>query len=213
MLGSFVNKNKGTTRFIIIALISAILLFDFIVLIGSYGDSNSYNAAITFNYVAYAAILGVLLYCMIANKSDTARLLGVLYIAFYVIESMLSIGSPFAAFYKGNHGTFIAAAAFEILANISILGILVFGIIEYLNGKTFNLVVEILVLAFLGFCFMTFVMQMAAYAVAKYDWTAFMASFTGFILMPALATFGYLYLHGKDEAPKDEAMEDMGPQA
>lgn len=213
MLGNFVNKNRATAKLIIIGLISALLLFDFIRMIGSYGQSGGVNAAITFNFVAYATVLGVLLFCILANKSDSARLLGVLYLAFYVISALLSIGSPFAQFYKGNHGTFIAAATFEILANIAIVGVLVFGIIEYLNGKTFDFIVEILVLAFLGFSFLTFVMDMAAYTVAKYGWTTYMSAVSGYVLMPALVAFGYLYLHGRDASPKDEAMEDMNPQA
>ena len=87
---------------------------------------------------------------------------------------------------------------------ISSLIVLVFGIIEYLNGKTFDFIVEILVLAFLGFSFLTFVMDMAAYTVAKYGWTTYMSAVSGYVLMPALVAFGYLYLHGRDASPKDD---------
>ena len=210
MLNDFVAKNKSLVRWIIIGLIGLIIIFNFIALIGSYSNASGSNAAITFNFIANAALLGILLYCMLGDKTDLAKAIGFIYLAYYVISTLLGIGNPFSSFYDGNHGTFVAAATFMLIANLIFLGVVVMGILTYLNGQQFGIVVDVMLLAYLFFNFMAWILYMAGYAVYEYRWTSFMNLTVSRILTPALVVLGYLYLNCK-EGSKDEKLDDMSP--
>ena len=141
MLSNFVSKNRYLVKLIVMTLIGLVMLFDFITLFGSYSNQTGANAGVSFSFLASAALLGLLLFCMLSNKEDYAKMLGVLYLAYYVISILLSVGSPFYSFYKGNHGTFITASVFVIIANTCVVALVVLGILSYLNGKSFAFII------------------------------------------------------------------------
>jgi len=212
MLSNFVSKNRYLVKLIVMTLIGLVMLFDFITLFGSYSNQTGANAGVSFSFLASAALLGLLLFCMLSNKEDYAKMLGVLYLAYYVISILLSVGNPFYSFYKGNHGTFITASVFVVIANTCVVALVVLGVLSYLNGKSFAAINEILYLVFLGASVMAFIMYMAAYGIAKYDWTSFMNVTVSRLLKPCLAVLGYLYMSDKStdnqRVDEDTTIED-----
>ena len=212
MLSNFVSKNRYLVKLIVMTLIGLVMLFDFITLFGSYSNQTGANAGVSFSFLASAALLGLLLFCMLSNKEDYAKMLGVLYLAYYVISILLSVGSPFYSFYKGNHGTFITASVFVVIANTCVVALVVLGVLSYLNGKSFAAINEILYLVFLCASVMAFIMYMAAYGIAKYDWTSFMNVVVSRLLKPCLAVLGYLYMSEKStenqRVDEDTTIED-----
>ena len=93
MLSNFVSKNRYLVKLIVMTLIGLVMLFDFITLFGSYSNQTGANAGVSFSFLASAALLGLLLFCMLSNKEDYAKMLGVLYLAYYVISILLSVGN------------------------------------------------------------------------------------------------------------------------
>ena len=211
MLSNFVSKYRLLTKLIIMVLIGLIVIFDFITLFGSYSNQAGSNAGVTFNFIASAALLGLLLFCMLSNKTEYAKSLGIIYLAYYVISTILSVGNPFYSFYEGNHGTFVAASTFVMLANTCLVAVVVLALLTFLNGKSFGMVLDIILLAFLFFSFMSFIMYMAAYGNAKYGWTSFMNVVVSRMFKPCLVVLGYLYLTTKGSTPRqdeDTTIED-----
>ena len=123
---------------------------------------------------------------------------------------MLGIGSPFSSFYETNHGAFVAAATFMLIANFIFLGVVVMGIMTYLNGKSFGIAVDVMLLAYLFFNFLAWILYMSGYGVYDYKWTSYMNVTVSRILKPCLVVIAYVYLNCKDE-PKDEPLEDINP--
>lgn len=211
MINGFVSKNKELVKYIIIGLIGLIILLDFIALFGSFSNNAGSNAGVFFYFIVKVALLGLLVVCILTEKHDYAKFLGIAYLTYYVISMLLSIDVPFYEFYDGNSGAGITAGVFEMIAMFTYLGVVVMLVLEALGKHKFGMELDIVIFAFLGLMFLTMIVKMAAYGKANYGWASYMRLFSRYLFMPALACLGYFYLTAKEEVVeiKDEPLESF----
>ncbi len=208
MINNFISKNKNIFKFVIMGLIGLIILFEFISLFGSFGSNAGANAGSFFSFFFFVTLLGLLLVCMIINKEEYAKFLGISYLTYFIISTLLNFGSPFYAFYDGSDGVYVAAATFKMIGGVVFVAIVVMVLIQALSKITFpSLVLDILFFAYIGCQIMCWILFLARYADINADWTSFMSLFENYLFMPCLAVIGYFYMKAdtvSEQPNKDE---------
>ena len=216
MLRNLVGKNKGLFKIIMMALISVIIVFELIETLGSNTGNAAFNTGNFLGFVIYGGLLGVLLYCLIASDKHT-KWIATVCLSYVVISTVLGIPSPFRAFYDGNNSINIASAVFSMLAIFSLIAIITLEVIRVLRKKSFELVFDILVIAYIAFLLLAWGLLLAYYAQVNVTWVSIMGTFSAFIFIPCLTVIGYLYMTTKvaptiradEELDEDEIIEDV----
>ncbi|MCR4875129.1 MAG: hypothetical protein K5923_05300 [Clostridia bacterium] len=194
MLRRIVGTNKGLFKIIIMALLGLIIAFDLVVTLGSNGNNAAFNTGNFLSFIIFGGLLGMLLYCVIANEDGYAKWLGVAYLIYIVISKLLAVAQPFYAFYDGNSSLSIAGAVFRLLAGFVLVAIVVVETIRIQKGRNLELVFDILVLSYIALMLLDWFLCLAYYSQVNSNWKTIMASFSDYLFVPCLMAIGYLYL-------------------
>ncbi len=197
MLRRIVGTNKGLFKIIIMALLGLIIAFDLVITLGSNGNNAASNTGNFLSFVIFGGLLGMLLYCVIANEDNYAKWLGVAYLIYIVISKLLVVAQPFNAFYDGNSSLSIAGAVFRLLAGFVLVAIVVVETIRIQKGRNLERVFDILVLSYIALLLIDWFICLAYFAQVNANWKGVMASFSDYLFVPCLMTIGYLYLTTK----------------
>ena len=196
MVRSFIEKNEKIFKWVLIGLLCALILFDFVLVIAGVIMLDFWGGTAQFiNFILFASLFGLLLFALFAKKTNLARLVGTILLSYWVVSKLLSVGSPFADMAIGTDPFLtIMGSMFELFANFAAVGVVVFYILGAMFGKEFKIVIDILLLAFLGLNVLAFTFNFIDVCVQGFFIPQLMNCLITDLVFPALAVIGFIYL-------------------
>ena len=206
MITRIVKNNVELFEYVLMGLLGFIILFTGITTFGSFSNFAAGNIGRMLWFIIYIGLIGILLYCIAANKTDYTKFLAKAYLAYYAISTMLSVSGPFYAYYEENTALRVAEAVFMMLAIFAFIALVVIGVIIKIKGAKLEFVFDILALCYLALEILVWILALCVDAKAKTGWAAAMNEFTDHLLIPCSVVLGYyLYQIKFVNTPQDEA--------
>ncbi len=205
MITRIVKNNVGLFEYVLMGLLGFIILFTGIVTFGSFGGFTSGNIGSLLWFIVYVGLIGILLYCIAANRTEYTKFLAKAYLAYYAISTILIVSNPFYAYYEENSALRVSEAVFMMFAIFAFIALVVIGIIIKIKGAKLEFVFDILAICYLAFEVIVWILALCVDAKAKTGWAAAMNEFTNHLLIPWSVVIGYyLYQIKFVNAPQDE---------